>query len=230
MIKAIAIDDEMLALEVIEALCGEIDFIDLQKTFTKPTEALKYLRKFPADLVFLDIKMPSISGIQFAKEIKQDTMVIFTTAFSDYAIESYELNAIDYLLKPISKKRFEAAVNKVREQFELKSQKAKPAARNIFIRADFSLVQIPVADILLVEGMADYVKIHIRNRKNVVARMTMKELSSKLPEADFIRVNRSIIVPVVRIESVRNKTVFLSDMEIPIGGTYLEEFNKRFPK
>ncbi|MGL5890518.1 MAG: LytR/AlgR family response regulator transcription factor, partial [Bacteroidia bacterium] len=101
MIRAIAIDDEPLALEVIKVLCSNIDFIDLSKTFTKPTEALKYLRKFPADLVFLDIKMPSVSGIQFAREIKQDTMVIFTTAFSDYAVESYELDAIDYLLKPI---------------------------------------------------------------------------------------------------------------------------------
>jgi DNA-binding LytR/AlgR family response regulator len=230
MIKAIAIDDEPLALEVIEALCSEVDFIDLQKKFTQPTEALKHLRKFPADLVFLDIKMPSISGISLAKEIKQNTMVIFTTAFSEYAVESYELNAIDYLMKPIGKSRFLMAVQKAKELFELQSKKTEINSRHIYIRADFSLVQIPVADILLMEGMADYVKIHILNRKTVVARMTMKELQSKLPDAEFVRVNRSVIVPVNRIESVRNKTVYLSDMEIPIGNTYLEEFSKRFTK
>jgi DNA-binding LytR/AlgR family response regulator len=230
MIKAIAIDDEPLALEVIEALCGEVDFIDLQKKFTQPTEALKYLRKFPADLVFLDIKMPSISGISLAKEIKQNTMVIFTTAFSDYAVESYELHAIDYLMKPIGKSRFLMAVQKAKELFEIQSKKAEINSRHIYIRADFSLVQIPVSDIQLVEGMADYVKIHILNRKTVVARMTMKELQGKLSEAEFVRVNRSVIVPVNRIQSVRNKTVYLSDMEIPIGNTYLEEFSKRFSK
>lgn len=230
MIKAIAIDDEPLALNVINALCSEIDYINLERTFTKPTEALKHLRNYPVDLIFLDIKMPSITGINLAKSLPQGSMVIFTTAYNEFAVESYELNAIDYLLKPINQQRFSQAATKAFEYFKYLNNKDLTKENNIFLRADFSLIKIPLNDILFIEGMADYVKVYIKDRKTVVARMTMKEINEKLPQLDFVRVNRSSILPVNRIESIRNKTVYLSDRTVPIGNTYIEEFLKRFPE
>jgi DNA-binding LytR/AlgR family response regulator len=228
MITAIAIDDEPPALHIIETFCHRTTFINLEKTFTKPTEALKHLRKFPADLIFVDIRMPAMSGINLVKELKQNTMVIFTTAFSDYAVESYDLNAVDYLLKPINFNRFSLAVNKAKEFYNSIIKKDPGSESSIFIRSNFSLVKIAVADILYIEGLADYIKIHINNRKTVVARMPMKDILDKLPAPDFIRVHRSFIIPFNRIHSVRNNTIIIPGKEIPVGRTYADEFIKRF--
>ena len=161
MINAIAIDDEPLALKVIISHCEKIDFVDLQKTFTHPTEALKYLRKYPVDLLFVDIQMPSINGINLVKAIQQNTMIIFTTAFSEYAVVSYELNAIDYLLKPINFSRFSKALDKANDFFKYINEQNCTEGKYIFIRADYSLAKIPLADILFIEGLADYLKIFI---------------------------------------------------------------------
>ena len=228
MIKAIAIDDEPLALSVIQSLCNKTDNISLEKTFTQPTEALKYLRKFPTDLIFCDIQMPAMTGISLVKSLQQNTMVIFTTAFSEYAVVSYELNAIDYLLKPINQKRFTQAVNKAQEYYNYINKGEQTEDKNIFVRADFSLVKIPVADILYVEGLADYIKIHIKDRKPIMARMPMKEISDKLRFADFIRIHRSYLLPFHKIEAVRGTTVFIWDKEFPIGRTYIDEFFSRY--
>lgn len=228
MINAIAIDDEPLAHKVIEAFCGQTDFINLKRSFTKPNDALKHLQKFPADLLFLDIHMPGMTGINLAKALQQNTMVIFTTAFSEYAAVSYELNAIDYLLKPISLKRFTQAVNKAKEYFNYIQKKDDAGDKYIFIRADFSLVKISLGDIVYIEGLADYVKIHVRDRKTIVARMPMKDMLEKLPSNDFIRVHRSFILPFSKIESVRGTTISITDRQIPIGKTYIDEFFKRY--
>src|SRR5688572_20180890 len=208
MINAIAIDDEPLGLIVIQSLCDKSEGINLQKTFTQPSEALKYLRKFPTDLIFCDIQMPAMTGINLVKSLQQNTMVIFTTAFSEYAAVSYELNAIDYLLKPINQKRFTQAIAKAQDYFDYINKKNQNEEKNIFIRADFSLVKIPLADILYIEGLADYLKIHIKDRKTVIARMPMKDMMEKLSSADFIRVHRSFILPFSKIEAVRGATVF----------------------
>ena len=228
MITAIAIDDEPLALKVITSHCEKIDFIHLQKIFTHPTEALHYLRKYPVDLLFVDIQMPSMNGINLVKAIQQNTMIIFTTAFSEYAVVSYELNAIDYLLKPINFKRFSQAVNKANEYYNYINKQNHSENKHIFIRADYSLVKISIADILYIEGQADYLKIFIRDRKTVVARMTMNEMVEKLPVKDFIRVHRSFILPFNRIESVRSNFITLPETEIPIGKTYIKDFNSRY--
>jgi DNA-binding LytR/AlgR family response regulator len=228
MINAIAIDDEPLAHKVIKSFCNQTDFINLQKTFTKPNDALKHLRKFPTDLLFVDIHMPGMTGINLVKALQQNTMVIFTTAFSEYAAVSYELNAIDYLLKPISLKRFTQAINKAKEYFNYIQKNDNTADKYIFIRADFSLVKIPLADIIYIEGLADYLKIHIKDRRTVVARVPMKSMLEKLPSNDFVRVHRSFILPFSRIESVRGQTIFIADQQIPIGKTYVEEFFKRY--
>lgn len=228
MITAIAIDDEPLALRVIQSLCDKSESINLQKTFTQPNEALKYLRKFPTDLIFCDIQMPAMTGINFVKSLQQKTMVIFTTAFSEYAAVSYELNAIEYLLKPINQKRFTQAVNKALDYFYYLNKKDQSADANIFVRADFSLVKIPLADILYIEGLADYLKIHIKDRKPITARMPMKEMIEKLPSNDFIRVHRSFILPFNKIEAVRGATIFIGDHEFPIGRTYADDFFNRY--
>lgn len=226
--NAIAIDDEPLALKVIESLCVKSGCIKLQKTFTQPNEALKHLRKFPTDLIFCDIHMPAMTGINLVKSLQQSTMVIFTTAFSEYAAVSYELNAIDYLLKPINQKRFTQAIAKAQEYFNYIHKQDHSADKSIFIRADFNLVKIPLADILYVEGFADYLRIYIKDRKTIVARMPMKDMMSKLPSTDFIRVHRSFILPFSKIEAVRGKTIFIDDREFPIGRTYANEFFSRY--
>lgn len=224
MITAIAIDDEPLALNVIEAFCKEVDFIDLQKTFTKPHDGLKYLKKFSVDLIFLDINMPPITGIDLYKSIQQETMVIFTTAFSEYAVESYDLNAVDFLLKPFELDRFIKAVNRAKEFYSFRHQSEETRNQFLFIRADYSLIKISIADILYIEGLDDYIKIILPDQKPVVTRMTMKSMLEKLPTKEFIRVHRSFIVPFSKVENVRNKTINISGKEIPIGSSYEENF------
>lgn len=228
MIKAIAIDDEPLALNVIEAFCKDLDFVDLQKTFTKPHDGLKYLKKFSVDLLFLDINMPPISGIELYKSIQQETMVIFTTAHGEYAVESYELNAIDFLLKPFEKERFNKAVNRAKEFYNYRTQKEEIRNQFLFVRADYSLIKIAIADILFIEGFDDYIKIILPEKKPIVTRMTMKNILEKLPAKEFIRVHRSFIIPFSKIKYVRNKTISISGVEIPIGSSYEVDFFKVF--
>lgn len=226
--NAIAIDDEPLSLKVIRSLCDKNENVHLQKTFTQPSEALKHLRKYPTDLIFCDIQMPAMTGISLVKSLQQNTMVIFTTAFSEYAVVSYELNAIDYLLKPINQKRFTQAITKAQEYFDYINKKDQGADKSIFIRADFSLVKIPLADIQYIEGLADYLKIYIKDRKTIVARMSMKDMMEKLNSNDFIRVHRSFILPFSKIEAVRGTTIFIGDQAFPIGKTYIDEFFNRY--
>lgn len=228
MIKAIAIDDEPPALAVVESFCKRTGFIDLQKTFTGPAEALKHLRKFPVDLLFLDINMPSLSGIEFYKAVQQTVMVIFTTAHSEYAVEGFNLSAVDFLLKPFTYERFLLAANKANEYNNYQNQTGSIEQQYIFIRADYSLNKIAVADIVFIEGLDDYLKIHLQNQKPIVARMTMKAILEKLPQKEFIRVHRSFIVPFSRIEQVRNKVISLGGEEIPIGSSYEELFFSLF--
>ncbi len=229
MIKAIAVDDEPPALKVIENFCAKVDSVELVKTFNKPTEALAHLKKFPVDLIFLDIQMPSMTGLEFHKAIEQNTMVIFTTAYSEYAVEGFNLQAIDYLLKPYTFERFQQAVEKAKEFYNYQYQKENTQSY-LFIRADYSLVKVNIAEILYIEGLDDYLKIHLPGKKPVVARMTMKAIIEKLPANEFMRVHRSFIVPVSKIESIRNKVIQLSGVEIPIGTSYEEEFFKLFKK
>lgn len=224
MIKAIALDDEPLALEILQSLCDTIDYIELVKTFTKSDEALKYLKKYPVDLLFLDINMPSISGLDFHKKLPHKTMVIFTTAYSEFAVEGFTLSATDYLLKPISLTRFQQAAEKAFLQWKQQNQNIEQ--QYLFIRADYSLIKILFSDILYIEGLDDYLKIHIQNQKTVVARMTLKAILQKLPETEFIRVHRSFIIPISKIEKIRNKTIYIEQAEIPVSSSYEDAFFK----
>jgi len=228
MITAIAIDDEPPALKVMEAFCKELDFLDLQKTFTGTDEASKYLKKYPVDLLFLDIQMPSITGIDFYKTIEQNTMVIFTTAFSEYAVEGFNLNAIDYLLKPFTRERFLQAVHKANDFSGYQKQSNQSAADYLFIRADYTLHKIAFDDIIFIEGLDDYVKIQLQSQKPIVARMTMKALLDKLPEKDFVRVHRSFIVAINKVSQIRNKIIQIGDVKINIGQSYEAAVFERF--
>ena len=222
MLKAIALDDEPLALEVLQSFCNQMEEISLEKTFTKSEDAFKYLKKYPVDLLFLDINMPSISGIDFYKKLPHKTMVIFTTAYSEYAVEGFNLSATDYILKPFTFSRFQQAVEKAHSQWKLQNQ--NPEQLYLFIRADYSLIKILFSDILFIEGLDDYLKIHIRNQKTVVARMTLKVILEKLPSPEFVRVHRSFIVPISKIDKVRNKIIHINDEEIPVSASYEAAF------
>ena len=229
MIKAIALDDELPALDVIEAFCSQLDFIDLRKSFTRTGEARYYLEENPVDLLFTDINMPAESGIDFYKSMSpllrlQKTMVIFTTAYSEYAVESYELQAVDYLLKPFTFGRFAQAVNKASEQYRFLHQSGEPQQLYLFFRVDYSLIKVAVADILFIEGLDNYLKIHLQGQKPVVVRLTMKAMLEKLPSKGFARVHRSYIVSLDKVQTVRNRIITIGEEDIPLSNSYEEGF------
>ena len=225
MIKAIAIDDEPIALKVIENFCHEIETISLEKTFSNAEDGLKHLKIFPTDIIFLDIVMPNLNGIDLYKQIKQNTLVIFITSRADYAVEGFNLNALDYLLKPFTFERFKQATDKAQEYF---SSNINSKSQHIFVRADYSLQKIMLDDITYIEALDDYLKINLYQQKTIVARMTMKAMFEKLPSSEFIRVHRSFIVPIKKVESLRNKTLLLGDKKIPVGNSYESEVMKYF--
>lgn len=226
MITAIAIDDEPLALKIISHYCDQIDFITLEKTFTQQSEALKHLKKYPVDLIFLDIQMPNKNGVDFYKMLDNYPMVIFTTAHSQYAVEGFNVNATDYLLKPFSAERFITAVQKARNEFEFR--KNQSIQTHLMIRADYKLHRIEFDDILLIEGLDDYVQVHLANKTKIVARLSMKGILEKLPEKNFIRVHRSFIISIKKVKAIVNKNIQIEDFVIPIGDTYKEEILKLF--
>jgi DNA-binding LytR/AlgR family response regulator len=199
MIKAIAVDDEPPALEILENYCRRTEKVELMKVFTSTSRALEYLEQFPADLIFLDINMPSISGLDFAKRIPQQSMVIFTTSYTEYAVESYSLNAVDYLLKPYTFARFQQAIEKAEAVQRFQQNERQ---QYLILRVDYSLIRIALPDILFIEGLDNYLKVHVRNQSPIVVRMTMKALQEKLPDNEFVRVHRSYIVAIAR--SVRS--------------------------
>lgn len=226
MITAIAIDDEPLGLKIISHYCNQIDFIILEKTFTQQSEALKHLKKYPVDLIFLDIQMPNKNGVDFYKMLDNNPMVIFTTAHSQYAVEGFNVNATDYLLKPFSEERFMASIQKARNEFEFR--KNQSIQTHLMIRADYKLYRIEYEDILLIEGLDDYVQVHLSDKTKIVARISMKGILEKLPKKDFIRVHRSFIIPIKKVKAIVNKNIQIDDFVIPIGDTFKEEILKFF--
>jgi DNA-binding LytR/AlgR family response regulator len=220
LIQAIAIDDETPALELLRYYCGKVDFLSLERTFHAPAEALKYIKKYPVDVIFLDIQMPGILGTEFCKRIERDIMVVFTTAFGDYAIEGFNLNVIDFLLKPYPFERFEQATEKVRQHYLHHHQHSLPVHPYIFLRSDYSLVKIPLDDLLYIEGFEDYSKLYFGQEPPMVIRITLKALLEKLPPEQFLRIHRSYIVRIDKAEKIRSNTLFILDKELHIGRVY----------
>jgi DNA-binding LytR/AlgR family response regulator len=224
-LNTIAIDDELPALQVIETYCRELPYIKLQKTFHKPGEALRWLEQHPVDLMFIDIQMPSRNGIDLFRSVQQECMAIFTTAFSEYAVEGFQVQAVDYLLKPFSPERFKQATDRALQLFQLRRQAASSAGLEfIYLRVDYNLVKIVLNEIIFIEGLDDYLKIHRDGQPPLMVRMTMKAMLEKLPAKLFIRVHRSYIIPLKRVEKVRNRMIHIAGEEIPLGNSYAEAF------
>jgi|SRR5690554_2967441 len=230
MIKAIAIDDEPLALTIIEHLCKTASNLSLLQTFTDQDEAIDYLSKHSIDILFLDIQMPQKNGIDFYKSlpIEKKPAVIFTTAYQEYAIDGFEVSAIDYLLKPIDQNRFEKAIEKA--LWWLQKEGVNPLENSITIRADYKNNNIILEDIQYIEGLDDYVQIYLENKPKLVARMSMKNMIELLPSDYFIRIHRSYIVPIKKIETFDSKQISIQNKIFPIGDTYKEEVNVKLNK
>jgi DNA-binding LytR/AlgR family response regulator len=231
MIKAIAIDDETPALQVLESYCSKTELISLEKVFTSTVDALRYLEQHVVDLLFLDIHMPAISGIDFYKSLSRKAMVIFTTAYSEYAVEGFNMKASDYLLKPFQYKRFLQAATKVKRQFDLSLQSEDTGLEGyLFVHSGYSLLKIALKDILFIEGLDDYLKIHSKSQPPVTARLTLEAIQEQLPPGHFIRIHRSYIVSLSKIEAIQNRILMVGGEEIIIGTSYENDFLKHYKR
>jgi DNA-binding LytR/AlgR family response regulator len=231
MLNCIAVDDESLALDLIEDNISKVPFLNLVKRCKNAFDAIETLQHQEIDLIFLDIQMPGITGVQFLQSLKSKPMVIFVTAYKQFALEGFDLDVIDYLLKPIDFDRFLKASNKAYELYSLKQKgiTTENTAKidNIFVNADYSLVKVTIADITYIEGLKDYIKIHLASStKPIVTRMTMKAIEEKLPSSDFFRVHKSFIVALSKVESIRNLKIKIGMAQIPVSESYSDEFFK----
>jgi DNA-binding LytR/AlgR family response regulator len=221
--KCIAIDDEPLALQIIAQYCAKIPFLQLEKTFTNPKEAITYLQENKIDLLFLDIQMPDINGLQLYKNLTNKPLVIFTTAFKDFAVEGFNVDAIDYLLKPFDYNRFLKAAYKANEYQEfLSSQELQ--LNPIYVKVNYEMMKINLMDIELIEALDDYIKIHIKPYP-VLTLMTLKNMQEKLPEKEFVRVHRSYIIPISKVEKFNKNKIYVAGKEIPIGSSYSDVYD-----
>lgn len=222
--NCIAVDDEPLALDIIEDFIKEIPFLKLVKKCYSASEAIEIIQNENIDLVFLDIRMPSITGVQLVKSLKDIPAVIFTTAYTDYAVEGFNLDAVDYLVKPFSFERFLKAVNKAYSLYKLKNDTGKDY---IFIKSGYKNLKVDFNDILYIEGLSDYIKIYLVNGKNILSLQSLKVFIDKLPENDFLRVHRSYIVSLNKIDSIQKSRIFIGEKHITVGEKYKDKFLKR---
>ncbi|MEC5144876.1 LytTR family DNA-binding domain-containing protein [Chitinophaga sp. 212800010-3] len=227
MLKAIAIDDEPIALEVIENMAGNVGFLDLTAVFLNPVKAVDFLTKNNVDLIFLDIKMPNISGIELIRSLSTPPMVIFTTAYSEHAVQSFELNAIDYLLKPFSLSRFLQACNKAFEQniFRKSNFLSAPSVSSVFIKSGYEQIRVVLGEILYAESNGIYINFILEQGK-VISRMTMAEVVALLPASDFARIHRSYIVAIRKVTRIDRNNVWIQQVELPIGSNYVAAIEK----
>lgn len=227
-IKCIAIDDEPLALQQIAGYIQKIPYLELVGQCSGAFQALEILENYQIDLMFVDINMPDLNGLEFVKSLTQKPLLIFTTAYSEYAIEGFKVDALDYLLKPFSFAEFSKAAGKAKNQFELiQNTQEKLDGNNdfLFIKSEYKLVRINLNDILYIEGMKEYVRIHLSGQKPVMTLLSMKSLEQKLPDSKFMRVHRSYIVNMDKITTVeRFRIVFDNKVFIPVSENYKEKF------
>ncbi|MDY8136144.1 LytTR family DNA-binding domain-containing protein [Aquimarina sp. 2201CG5-10] len=238
--KCIIIDDEPLALGIVKSYCEDVGTLEIIGTFTNALEAIPLLNAGKVDLVFSDIEMPQINGIDFIKTLDHRPLFIFTTAYSQYALEGFEINAVDYLVKPIPFPRFVKAVNRAKEIYDLKNTSQTTETQNnediissnttsqfIFVKSEYDTVKIQLSDITYVQGLKDYLKIYTIDEKPILTLMTFKDIQSKLPPEYFIRVHRSYIINIRSIDTIQRSKIVIGDVRIPIGDSYKVEFTKR---
>jgi len=229
-IKCVAIDDEPLALLVIEKMSRKFPVLNLVATFDDAISGAEFLRQHPVDLLFIDINMPDITELELVRSLREKPMIIFTTAHKNFAIESYELDALDYLLKPIREERFDKAVNKAVEYYSYKQVKNTIDEEVLFVRAEYRLLKINLSDVEFIESMEDYCKIHLVNAKPIMTLMTLKAITEKLPLAKFKRIHRSYVVSLSKIKSVVNRKVKLISTELPVSTSYLSSLTEWIKK
>lgn len=228
MMTCVAVDDEPLALDLLEDNIKKIPFLKLMKRCSNAIEANQFLQTQSVDLVFLDIQMPGLTGIQFLQGMAQTPpLVILVTAYEQYAIEGFNLDVVDYLLKPVSFGRFLKAVNKAQEKFKTKTQLPPSTSSYMFVNSEYNLVRIDFNELVYIEGLKDYVKIFLTSTtRPVITRMSMKSLEEKLPGDQFVRVHKSYIVSLKKIESIRKGRITMLKAQIPISEHYKENLDR----
>ncbi len=219
---AIAIDDEPIALDIVANHASKVPFLDLKASFNNAFEAITYLQQNKVDLIFLDIKMPDISGIDFFKSLSKPPMVIFTTAYSEHAVQSFELDAVDYLLKPFSLSRFLKACNKAKELLDLRAQAPIQQSDFIFVKDGYEQVKVWLKDINYIEASGNYTQFHLADNKLISSRITINELAEILPANQFVRTHRAFIIAKDKISKYDRSQVWIGEKTIPIGTTYYD--------
>lgn len=234
-IKCAIVDDEPLAVELLASYVNKTPFLELCGKYSNATDALHGIGEDPVDLLFLDIQMPELNGLEMSKMISEDTRVVFTTAFDQYAVDGFRANALDYLLKPISYADFMEACNKAMQWFQLVQQNeqqsvaatAEEEPRSIFVKSEYKLLQIQLDDIRYIEGLKDYVKIYTEESPHpILSLMNMKAIEQMLPTSRFIRVHRSFIVQKSKIREIERNRIVFGDVYIPIGDSYKPAFQE----
>ena len=215
--KAIAVDDEPIALEIIRSHASKVPFLDLKAEFTDAFKALEYLQKEPVDLIFLDIKMPDISGIEFFNSLSKKPLLIFTTAYMEHAVTSFEMDAVDYLLKPFSLARFIKGCNKAFELYNYRN--ATESSDHIYVKTGYEQLKVLYDDILYLEAAGNYVTFVLRD-KNILSRSTFVEATALLPADKFVRIHRSYLVAINKIDKVERHQVTINNLKIPVGEAY----------
>ncbi len=229
MLNCIAVDDEPLTLGLLEDNISKVPYLHLVAKCNDAFEAIKALQEHSVDLVFIDIQMPGLTGLQFIETLAHKPMVILITAYKQYALEGYTLDVVDYLVKPVPMDRFMKACNKAKALHELKmaNKQMAPSADYFFVNVDYSLVKIMFNDIVWIEGLRDYVKIHLKTtNKPPLVRTSMKALEEQLPASKFLRIHKSYVAGIESITAIRKNSVFINDLELPIGETYRDVIYK----
>lgn len=229
-LKCIAVDDEPLALKLVETFIGQTPFLELACSCDNAVEAMSLIREKQPDLVFLDINMPNLSGMELARLLQQQPSplpkIIFTTAYNHYAIEGYKVNAVDYLLKPFSYEEFLRAANKVLELFEeISNHPTVVDEEFIFLKVEYQWIRVSLKDVLYIESLKDYVKVHLAApQKALLSLISLKALEEKLPSSKFMRIHRSYIASLDKISAISKNSIFIDKAEITVGEQYKETF------
>lgn len=234
MIKVLAIDDEPLALRQLVTYINKVPFLELSGQCCSALEARQLLEQEMVDAIFCDINMPDLNGMDFVRQLAAPPLIVFTTAYSEYAVEGYKVNAVDYLLKPFGMNDFLRAAMKVQEQYNLRHQNAPQQQSSpvqpdgtIFVKTDYRVVRIAIADIRYIEGMSEYLKIHLEGQKPIITLLSMKKMEDYLPSTLFMRIHRSYIVNLQKIQEVnKNRVILDADTNLPIGDLYKDQFNE----
>lgn len=227
MIRCLAIDDEPLALQQITGYIDKTPFLELSSGLNSAVKAIDFLSDHEVDLIFADIRMPDLSGMDFIKTLANPPMVIFTTAYSEYAVEGFKVDAVDYLLKPIAYTDFLTAANKAKKFFDMRHQAEVSHDQDyLFVKSEYRIIRINFKDIQYIEGMREYVRIHLTNDKPVMTLLSMKSLEEQLPKDQFMRVHKSYIVNLSQIKIVERSRIVFGNEYLPIGDAYKEHFQQ----